>query len=169
MTGRALLVTVMGLGRLTPAPGTWGSAIVPAAALVLVSAGAGALAVSLILAAVAAAFAVVCVTLGGWAEAHFERPDPPQVVADEVCGQAIALLALPWRAPGDAGAFTWNLAIAATGFIAFRFFDIVKLPPADSLQRVPRGWGIVLDDVAAGLMALAAAQLLARFVWPQIV
>ena len=65
-------------------------------------------------------------------------------------------------------AWLWNLALAATAFFAFRFFDIVKPPPADAAQKLPGGWGILVDDIVAGLQALVAVQLLAHLVWPYV-
>jgi phosphatidylglycerophosphatase A len=77
--------------------------------------------------------------------------DPQFVVIDEVAGQLIALIAVP---------LAWKTFLA--GFILFRVFDIVKPPPVRQLERLPEGVGIVLDDVAAGLYALAIMQLLLR-------
>ncbi len=78
--------------------------------------------------------------------------DPQFVVIDEVAGQWIALLFAP-RA--------WKTLLA--GFILFRVFDIVKPPPVRQLERLPEGTGIVVDDVAAGVYALALMQLLLYF------
>ena len=78
--------------------------------------------------------------------------DPSLVVVDEVAGQAIALLAAP--------EFGWKYAVAA--FILFRAFDIVKPPPVRQLERLPRGWGIMMDDVAAGILACVLLQIAAR-------
>jgi phosphatidylglycerophosphatase A len=75
--------------------------------------------------------------------------DPQIVVIDEVAGQWIALLFSP------AG---WRYALIA--LVLFRFFDITKPFPVRQLERLPRGWGIVFDDVAAGLYALGVASLL---------
>ena len=50
-------------------------------------------------------------------------------------------------------------------FLAFRIFDILKLPPANGLQRVPGGWGILLDDLVAGVQALIVVQLVTRLVY----
>jgi phosphatidylglycerophosphatase A len=77
--------------------------------------------------------------------------DPQFVVIDEVAGQLIALIAAP---------LTWKTFLA--GFILFRAFDIIKPPPARQLERLPEGTGIVLDDVAAGIYALAVMQVLLR-------
>ncbi|MHC5023758.1 MAG: phosphatidylglycerophosphatase A [Planctomycetota bacterium] len=86
----------------------------------------------------------------------------------EVAGQCVALLALPWRDVATSGGWTWNLALAATAFLAFRLFDILKPPPANGMQRWPAGRGILADDLVAGLYALIATQLIARLVLPEI-
>jgi phosphatidylglycerophosphatase A len=78
--------------------------------------------------------------------------DPQVVVIDEVAGQLVALIAVP---------LAWRSFLAA--FILFRAFDIVKPPPVRQLEAIPEGAGIVLDDVAAGLYALAAVHLLLHF------
>jgi len=75
--------------------------------------------------------------------------DPSQVVIDEVAGQLIALLAAP---------LNWKYLLAS--FILFRGFDIVKPPPVRQLERLPGGMGIMMDDVAAGFLALFLGQLL---------
>jgi phosphatidylglycerophosphatase A len=77
------------------------------------------------------------------------RHDPGFVVIDEVAGQWIALLG----SPAD-----WRHALIA--LILFRVFDIVKPFPARQLEALPAGWGIVFDDIAAGLYAWGVASLL---------
>lgn len=77
------------------------------------------------------------------------RKDPGFVVIDEVAGQAIALLFCP---------FDWVHPLIAV--VLFRLFDITKPPPVRQLENLPAGWGIVLDDVGAGLYALGVASLL---------
>ena len=68
--------------------------------------------------------------------------DPSKVVIDEWVGMWIALLMIP-------NEWLW-LGIA---FILFRIFDIVKLYPANRFERLQGGWGIMMDDVVAGLYA----------------
>lgn len=75
--------------------------------------------------------------------------DPSHVVIDEVAGQSLALLAAP--------VFGWKYAL--TSFILFRALDIVKPPPVRQLERLPHGWGIMMDDVAAGVIACLILQL----------
>jgi phosphatidylglycerophosphatase A len=73
-------------------------------------------------------------------------------VIDEVAGQLITLVAAP---------VAWKSLLL--GFILFRAFDIVKPPPVRQLEHLSEGFGIVLDDVAAGLYALAVMQVVLHF------
>jgi phosphatidylglycerophosphatase A len=82
------------------------------------------------------------------------RKDPGIVVVDEVLGQWVTLAALP---------FTPTTAVL--GFLLFRAMDIVKPWPARDLERLPGGWGIVADDVAAGVYAHLALRVF-LLVWP---
>jgi phosphatidylglycerophosphatase A len=126
------------------APGTVGSAVGVGLWWGLRAAGAG----------VAAEFAVVAALFvaGAWAAAETERAlgitDPGPVVIDEVMGMCVTLIGAP---------LSWPAAIA--GFALFRLFDIVKPPPARRLERLHGGWGIMADDLAAGVYAWAALQL----------
>jgi len=63
--------------------------------------------------------------------------------------------------PLGSGWIGW-LTTAAAGFLAFRAFDIVKPPPARQMEALPRGWGVLLDDLAAGIYANLACQLVLR-------
>ncbi len=163
-------VTVFGLGHLRPAPGTWGSLppVAPPGGLIRI--GLGALGNPPVNKAVEApvclASSGACVVFGEWAEAYYGKKDPGWVVADETAGQCIALIALPVAAPvfgGDASFIVtlWPLAFAlAVSFLAFRFFDILKPPPAGGLQKLPGGWGVLIDDLFAGGYALIATQVI---------
>ncbi len=161
---RGALLTCGGLGRLEPGPGTWGSMPPAAAALALVLAGTPAWGVNAALAATAILFSGACVAFGRWAEERFAAADPRPVVADEVAGQCLALLGLPWRTGTDQWA--WNAALVAVAFGAFRLFDILKPQPARAAERLPRGIGVLADDLVAGLYALAVTQVVARVPWP---
>ena len=155
---RKLLITGLGTGYLPVAPGTWGSAAV-AAVFVLVGWGCGMRAACTygVMLALAAAASVGCVVLGRFAEATFGRKDPSQCSLDEWAGQALTYAFLPLGAG-------WRdlLIVAAAGFVAFRLFDIIKPPPAGRAQKLPAGWGIVLDDLVAAAYANVACQLLLR-------
>lgn len=92
-------------------------------------------------------------TVGTVAAARAERilgEDPPVVVIDEVVGMWITLYA--FGVP--------SLWVSALGFFFFRLFDIIKPPPARRLERFSNGFGIMLDDVAAGLYGQIALRLL---------
>lgn len=150
-----LLVTVCGLGHLRPAPGTWGS-IPPAAImflLVLLESHWTVPAIALAIVCVVSCLA--CAVFGDAAEAKYLRKDPSQVVADETAGMCVALTWLP-------EVFGSTLLAVVLAFLLFRVFDILKLWPADRLQRVPGGWGILLDDLVAGLQAVVVLQILGR-------
>jgi len=83
---------------------------------------------------------------GTWASHRFSQSvngdDPRQIVIDEVCGQALAIIALP--------SSSLNLLLA---FIFFRSLDIIKPFPINRLEKIKGGWGIMADDLAAGLVA----------------
>jgi phosphatidylglycerophosphatase A len=146
-----LIATFLGIGRLRPGPGTWGSL----ATVLLWAALARAIAPSL-RTPVAAALALLVTLIGIPAATAVARgsgrKDPQFVVIDEVAGQLVALVAVP---------LAWKSFLA--GFILFRFFDIIKPPPVRRLEAIPEGAGIVLDDIAAGLYALMVVHLFLHF------
>jgi phosphatidylglycerophosphatase A len=93
---------------------------------------------------------LVGVWCAGEAETFFVAKDPGYVVIDEVVGQIVTLLLRP-----DA-AWKWLL----TGFVVFRVLDVIKPFPARQAERLPGGWGIMTDDLAAGLYGMVALSLL---------
>jgi phosphatidylglycerophosphatase A len=154
-TGWAWAVaTWFGAGLLRPGPGTYGSV----AAVLLWYGAAHILHPASIALAVGTAAAALVVTLIGIPAATIVareagREDPGFVVVDEVAGQWIALIAVR---PD------WRHAVLA--LVLFRLFDIWKPWPIRKLEALPEGTGIMLDDVAAGLLALAVGLALARWV-----
>jgi phosphatidylglycerophosphatase A len=134
-----------------PGPGTWASA----ATVLLWAASAHGIAARS-RTPVTIALAVLVILIGIPAATLVARgsrsKDPQFVVIDEVAGQLVALIAVP---------MAWKSFLA--GFILFRAFDILKPPPVRQLEALPEGAGIVLDDVAAGLYALATMHLLLHF------
>ena len=145
--------TFFGIGLIGPGPGTWAS--LAAAALWL---GAGRAAhLSTIGQAVATAIAAIAVTLIGIpaasvVERESGREDPGHVVIDEVAGQWFALIACPVE-----------IRHAVLAFALFRLFDIVKPWPARQLEQLHGGLGIMMDDVAAGMYALAIGLIVHRW------
>ena len=94
---------------------------------------------------------LIC-AIGVWAanrvEADSKIVDPSFVVIDEVAGQLITLFLIP---------FSWIYLLA--GFLLFRAFDILKPFPARRAEELPGGWGIMLDDIFAGIYANLFLQL----------
>jgi len=104
---------------------------------------------SLAVGAIAGAIFAVGVWSAGRAEVHFGRKDPERVVIDEVVGQMLTFVARP--------EFRWPWLVA--GFAMFRLLDILKPFPADCAEKLPRGWGIMTDDVVAGIYSFLALSL----------
>jgi phosphatidylglycerophosphatase A len=146
--------TFFGAGLLKPGPGTYGSC----AALLLWFLAAHTTQASTESLAIGTAIAAILATLIGIPAATIVaresgREDPGHVVIDEVAGQLFALILLP---------ADWPHAVLA--LVLFRAFDIFKPPPIRQLERLPAGTGIMLDDVAAGLIACAVAHIISRFI-----
>jgi len=161
---RKLIVTAFGLGTLPLVPGTWGSAgaVVVYAGLWFVATRTASQAswlTHVMLAALMLAACLACVWLGPWAVREYDEPDPRACVIDEVAGQWLALLVVPAQG--------WTGLAAACGvqFVFFRAFDIVKPPPARRAERLPAGWGILADDLVAGLYANLLGQVILRCFW----
>ena len=143
------VATFFGAGLLRPGPGTYGSA---AAMLLWVGAahlvhGPALVWGTVVAAALAVAIGIPAATI---AARESGRKDPGFVVIDEVAGQWIAMIALR---PD------WPHALLA--LLLFRVFDIWKPWPIRRLEKLPEGTGIVVDDVAAGVLALAVGLALA--------
>lgn len=157
-TIRKLLLTGLGTGYLPIAPGTWGSAGTCVVFLAVAFAGGShQMCLTGTMLVLAAASTLVCGLLGGRAEVDFGKKDPGQVTIDEWAGQALALCGLPL----GTGPWGWLIA-AGSAFVAFRAFDIIKPPPIRQLEKLPGGWGIVADDLLAGVYANVALQLILR-------
>lgn len=145
------MVTTFGLGFMRPASGTWGS--LPPAALaagMVMSGQAGGWLYYTAMVVITVLFSLACVKFGGVAEAEFGKKDPGKVVADETAGMAVTLLALPTWWVTDANRL---LVYVGAAFVLFRVADIIKAPPARGLQRLTGGWGILIDDLIAGVQA----------------
>ena len=147
MTWSVRAATAFGVGFLPPFPGTWASTIPAAAAAGAFAAGANEWAVRGGLAALAVAFSAVTIAAGAACQARFGATDPRAVVSDEVAGQSIALL--PACDPLS----------ALVAFALFRIFDVSKPWLIHALELLPRGYGILADDLGAG--AAAGALVLA--------
>jgi len=143
-----LISTWLGVGYLRPGPGTYASAT----AVLLWLWNWNGSRPKLLTDGWFILLSIACTTVGVVTSSIVARQsgqrDPNFIVIDEVAGQWIALIAIPVR---------WQYALAS--FILFRGFDIFKPAPLRLLEKLPGGWGIMLDDVGAGLYALALMQL----------
>ena len=140
------LATCFKIGYLPIAPGTWGSLVAiigwwlwlqyldPLVFIVLI---------------------IAIFTIGVFAINtiidHTGEKDPSRVIIDEVAGQWLGLLMLPDGTLYIVGAF-----------ILFRFLDILKPWPIRKLEQFPKGWGVMLDDMLAGLLTLCLIQGVSR-------
>lgn len=132
------LATLGPVGRIRPAPGTWGSlaALLPAAGMAM--AGDWLLEIGVVVAC------IIGVKAADIYEAHSGKKDASEVVIDELAGQWIALLVIP---------FDWRWWL--TAFLLFRLFDIAKPGPVKMAERLPGGIGVMADDVVAGVLVAA--------------
>src|ERR1700688_633888 len=146
-----LVGTFFGTGRMQPGPGTWASA-----ATVLLWTMLAYNLPSSLRTPMAIGLALLVTLIGIPAATRVARgsgiKDPQFVVIDEVAGQLVALIGIP---------LTSKSFLA--GVILFRVLDIVKPLPVRQLEAIPEGAGIVLDDVAAGLCALAVMHFFLHF------
>lgn len=144
-----LVGTLVGVGFWRPGSGTWASALTAvawwASGHYLIAARSQWIVVTLLVGIVL----IVGIPAAGIVARECEQEDPSHVVIDEVAGQLIALIGVPLR---------WQTVILS--LILFRVFDILKPPLLRRLERIEGGAGIVLDDVGAGLYALAIVQAL---------
>jgi len=130
-----LLATGFSVGRIPLAPGTFGSLLGIPLCLVLAEIGLD------VMVAAAVAFVLFAVWIAGKAERLIRIKDAPCIVIDEMAGITVTMLGVPLT--------PLNLT---AGFIAFRVLDIIKPFPARYMDaKVAGGWGIVMDDVVAGL------------------
>ena len=141
---RRLLTSCFGLGWLPVAPGTWGS-LPPAMLFALMCYfGSAAAAISITMVVLVLLGSIVCIK---FAPSVIAATDPREVVADEFSGQAVTFLFI-------AAVPISNIWVTGLlGFLLFRFFDILKPWPIRKLEKFPEGWGILLDDLLAGIYA----------------
>ncbi|QDL92896.1 phosphatidylglycerophosphatase A [Paroceanicella profunda] len=143
------IVTVCGVGFLPGAPGSWAALLaIPLANLLHVALGFPGF----------AAVTLVATLLGWWATVEETRgqdnTDPHFIVIDEVVGMWIALFPISaglWWMGSDLMVFPWPAWVG--GFLLFRFFDILKPPPVSWADRMHTPFGVMFDDVLAGLLS----------------
>jgi phosphatidylglycerophosphatase A len=132
------------IGYVPVAPGTFGSAVGLALFGLIRWSGSTAIELGVI---------VLLLALGVWsgnvAERHFRQVDPGPVVLDEVAGMLITLALIPVTVSG-----------AIVGFLIFRLFDVIKPWPANRLEALPGGLGMMADDAMAAVYGNIAMRLL---------
>ena len=153
----ALAIATFGVGYIPLAPGTWGSAvgvliylfaarIEEKASAFFIPNGWSELQITAWLHAANSllflSFCILCIWSASRAAKLFGKKDPQKVVADEVIGQLLVFLFVPFG-------ISWKLVLA--GFLLFRLFDIWKPYPINSLEDLPTGIGICADDILAGV------------------
>jgi phosphatidylglycerophosphatase A len=150
----AFLATGFGSGLSPVAPGTAGSVVgVAVAVLLRTHGGIFGSAVGLLMSGLA--FGLLGVAVSGPVCRALSAKDPGCIVIDEISGQLIACAAIPLVpafASGAGPAWPWAWLSA---FVLFRVFDIWKPVPIRRIQDLPGGWGVVMDDVVAGIYAAA--------------
>jgi len=151
------MATLGGVGRVLPAPGTWGSllGLAYAAGLVLgMELGVmGVLAISTVA-------SYLAVSICGEAEVRLGRSDPGEIILDEFVAMPLCFLGWSELTMGFSTA-----VVLLAGFTFFRFFDIVKPLGISQLQRWPAGWGVVVDDLAAALVTCGVLHV-GHALWP---
>lgn len=156
-----LLTSCFGLGWLPVAPGTWGS-LPPAVAFgLLCQLDAKGVLIATVMVVLALAGSIACVILAPAVIASSGKNDPREVVVDELAGQAVTFLPVPLFSVEH---FSIRQAwlVAGVGFLLFRAFDIAKPWPIRRLERLPMGWGILADDMAAGICAAIGLLIFVR-------
>lgn len=138
------LATLFGIGKLSKAPGTLATLATIPIWYVLAQAGP----------IIYMAIVFILFPVGVWASQVYENQsdshDSKEIVIDEVVGFLITMTWMP---------FTWQSVLF--GFLLFRFFDIVKPPPIRQLdKKIPGGFGVMVDDVAAGIISSILMQLI---------
>lgn len=138
-----LLATFFGAGRLPKSPGTWGTLATIPLWYLLAQFSIFTYMIVVVL------MTVLAMVVAQFYENITQRHDSKEVVIDEVVGFLVAMTWLP---------ITWQSLLA--GFVLFRFFDILKPPPIKQLdQNIKGGTGVVIDDLAAGIICNIILQI----------
>ena len=143
-----LLSTGFFIGYIPVAPGTFGSLVGLPLGFILAKLNLQIAIIMIVL------FILIAIRIATKAELLFDQKDPGCIVIDEMAGMVVTLAGLPF-----------NFLTAAMGFLAFRFFDILKPFPIRPLERKLKGGaGIVLDDIVAGIMANLTLRILLQLI-----
>jgi len=158
-----MLTSCFGLGLLPLCPGTWGSLPPVIIFAAMCHFGVSAVPTAITMAVLILFGSVVCVLFAPAIIAATGKGDPREVVADELAGQALTFLAVPFFITAEIST-RQILITTALGFLFFRLFDIFKPWPIRKLEKLPAGWGVLADDLLAGVFA-AIVLLVCYWFW----
>ena len=160
MNIKRVMTSCFGLGFLPIAPGTWGSLPSMVIFFLLQYFGVGAAVSVAVMLCIIVWASVVCVLFSPAISRISGKEDPGEIVVDEVAGQSLsyipAIIMLGFLAKDVFVEPIVAISTAIVGFLAFRLFDIWKPSPCRQLEKLPEGWGILLDDLMAGVYASVA-------------
>ena len=145
---RPFIATCFGLGLSPIMPGTCGALIGPAIYIPQALALTSQPLQTILIAASLLVWCWITVALGGWAEAYYQKKDSQKFVTDEVAGFLLTVLLFHIS---DQPVVTTLWAFPVT-----RIIDILKVPPARQLEKLPRGWGVLADDLLGSVYAAIA-------------
>jgi phosphatidylglycerophosphatase A len=157
MNLRRWISSCFGLGFLPVAPGTWGSLPIAVIFWILCAEGTCTAGINAVMAALIFVGATACVVYGPASIAATGKQDPSEVVMDEFAGQALTYLSFFAISPHNA------IFAAVLGFLLFRVLDVLKPWPVYLLEALPGGWGILADDLGAGVIGAVIFNLAANF------
>jgi phosphatidylglycerophosphatase A len=149
---RPLIASCFGLGYSPIMPGTCGALLGPAIYIPLALAVPSEPLQFTLIGVVLLIWCWITVALGGWAETYYQRKDSQKFVTDEVAG--FLLTVLLFHLPSQ------PVLTTLWAFPVTRIIDILKVPPARRLEKLPRGWGVLADDLLGSVYAAAALHVI---------
>lgn len=163
MKKEELLTTCFGLGKIPFAPGTFGSLppVVLYQVLRYIPGDFLPWLTPVVMGLLLIAFSWICIRYSPVLISSTGKKDPQMIVADEVAGQSVVMLAITLLNPDNICNTT------ALGFVLFRLFDITKPWPCRKLEKLPGGVGVLADDLMAGIYGAIAAFFMIRHLLPQ--
>src|SRR6267142_2397602 len=142
---RPTIASCFGLGYSPIMPGTCGALVGPAIYIPLALAVPGEPLQTVLIAAALLVWCWITIAFGGWAETYYQKKDSQTFVTDEVAG--FLLTVLLFHDPAQ------PVLTTLWAFPVTRIIDILKIPPARRLEKLPRGWGVLADDLLGSVYA----------------
>lgn len=155
------IATGGGAGLIPFGPGTWGSLVGLLIAYGLIATfNTNVVLLQNVLIVAGVILSAIGIWAGTRAETVFSRKDAGQIVIDEVCGQVISFVFIAPYLAGLGAQWRWWMI---PGFLLFRAFDIFKPYPINKLQDLRGGFGVMMDDIVAGIYAAVLLSLALLF------